>query len=91
MKVARSLIVAIVNYQSIGSARVAVFNGFGVLKYQRAQILIKRIQNSGSIGLVPSLITEVMSQVNYGNLGNRIGQIFAHLSGFYLCGGEIFC
>ena len=64
MKIAGSLIVAIVDDQRVAGARVAVFDRLGVFENGGCRVFIKRIENFRGVGVVPALIAEMVRQMN---------------------------
>ena len=84
MKIAGSLIVAIVDDQRVAGARVAVFDRLGVFENSGCRVFIKRIENFRGVGVVPALIAEMVRQMNDRQVFQSAAQRVVDQSGLQL-------
>ena len=89
MKIAGSLIIAVAHNQSICCPGIAVLNRFGIFEHQRCRVFIKRIQNTGSIVIIPPLITQMMRDMHNRQCLHFLRQLRTHPLRFNLRFGKI--
>ncbi len=69
---------------------IAVFNRFGVFKNDAGHVFIQRIQNFGSVFIIPALITEVMGEMDYRQVFQFFAQLRRNQTRFLLGNRKIF-